>query len=47
MLSFDLLATDPASHARRGALASVVGFAVVVLAYLLLRAGENPGAGFL
>lgn len=36
-----------AAGARRGALASVVGFAVVVAAYVLLRAGEHQGAGFL
>jgi HemX protein len=33
--------------ARRGAVASVVGFAVVVMAYVLLRAAEHAGAGFL
>ncbi|HEX2202844.1 MAG TPA: cytochrome c biogenesis protein CcsA [Longimicrobium sp.] len=33
--------------ARRSALASVLGFAVVVVWYLLLRAGEGPGGGFL
>lgn len=36
-----------APGARRGALASVVGFAVVVMAYVLLRAAEHAGAGFL
>lgn len=36
-----------ARHPRHGALASVIGFVIVVLAYLLLRAGENTGAGFL
>jgi ABC-type uncharacterized transport system permease subunit len=34
-------------RARRAALASVVGFAVVVVGYLLLRAAEGPGGGFL
>jgi HemX protein len=34
-------------RARRTAVASVAGFTVVVLAYLLLRVGEAPGAGFL
>lgn len=34
-------------RARRGAVASVAGFVVVVLSYLLLRVGEAPGAGFL
>lgn len=34
-------------RARRAAVASVAGFTVVVLAYLLLRVGEAPGAGFL
>jgi len=33
--------------ARRAALASVVGFAVVVVGYLVLRVGEGPGGGFL
>lgn len=34
--------------ARRAALATVVGFALVVLSYLLLRAGTaHPGGGFL
>lgn len=33
--------------ARRAAMASVVGFAVVVVGYLLLRTGEGPGGGFL
>ena len=32
---------------RRAALASVLGFAVVVVWYLLLRVGEGPGSGFL
>lgn len=36
-----------AARARRGAMASVVGFAVVVAAYVLLRAAESSGAGFL
>jgi HemX protein len=36
-----------AARARRGALASVVGFAVVVVAYVLMRAAESSGAGFL
>ena len=36
-----------AVNGRRGAAASVLGFAVVVAAYLVLRAGETPGAGFL
>jgi ABC-type transport system involved in cytochrome c biogenesis permease subunit len=36
-----------APGARRGALVSVVGFAVVVAAYVLLRASEHQGAGFL
>ncbi|HEX8317159.1 cytochrome C assembly family protein [Longimicrobium sp.] len=36
-----------ARHPRHGAMASVIGFAIVVVAYLLLRAGENTGAGFL
>jgi hypothetical protein len=34
-------------RARRTAVASVAGFTLVVLAYLLLRVGEAPGAGFL
>ena len=33
--------------ARRAALASVLGFAVVWVWYLLLRVGEGPGGGFL
>jgi ABC-type transport system involved in cytochrome c biogenesis permease subunit len=34
--------------ARRAALATVVGFALVVVSYLLLRAGvAHPGGGFL
>lgn len=38
---------DEAAQARRGALVSVVGFVVVVAAYVLLRASENSAAGFL
>lgn len=34
-------------HARRSAIASVVGFALVVAAYVVLRAAETPGSGFL
>jgi HemX protein len=34
-------------RARRAAMASVVGFAVVVVWYLVLRVGEGPGGGFL
>ncbi|HEX8696518.1 MAG TPA: cytochrome c biogenesis protein CcsA [Longimicrobium sp.] len=34
-------------RARRAALASVLGFAVVVVWYLLLRVGEGSGGGFL
>ncbi|HEU4456244.1 MAG TPA: cytochrome c biogenesis protein CcsA [Longimicrobium sp.] len=33
--------------ARRAALASVVGFALVVVWYLVLRVSEGPGGGFL
>jgi HemX protein len=33
--------------ARRAAMASVLGFAVVWVWYLLLRVGEGPGGGFL
>ena len=40
-------AGEGAARARRGALATVVGFAVVVAAYVLLRASEQQGAGFL
>jgi HemX protein len=40
-------AGEGAARARRGALVSVVGFAVVVAAYVLLRAAESAGAGFL
>jgi HemX protein len=40
-------AGEGAARARRGALVSVVGFAVVVAAYVLLRAAESSGAGFL
>lgn len=36
-----------ARRARRGALAAVVGFTVVVAAYVVLRAAETPGSGFL
>lgn len=36
-----------ATHARRGALTTVVGFAVVVAAYVVLRAAEAAGSGFL
>ncbi|HEU0300070.1 MAG TPA: cytochrome c biogenesis protein CcsA, partial [Longimicrobium sp.] len=38
---------EGSARARRGALASVVGFALVVAAYVLLRATESSGAGFL
>ncbi|HEX2208281.1 MAG TPA: cytochrome c biogenesis protein CcsA [Longimicrobium sp.] len=38
---------DETAQARRGAVVSVVGFAVVVAAYVLLRAAESAGAGFL
>lgn len=40
-------AGEGSARARRGALASVVGFALVVTAYVLLRATESSGAGFL
>lgn len=40
-------AGEGTARARRGALVSVVGFAVVVAAYVLLRAAESAGAGFL
>jgi HemX protein len=53
VLSWLVLATALASRAgggrpaRRAAMATVVGFAVVVVGYLLLRVGEGPGGGFL
>jgi HemX protein len=40
-------AGEGAARARRGALVSVVGFAIVVASYVVLRAAESSGAGFL
>ena len=40
-------AGNGAPRARRGARVSVVGFAIVVVAYVVMRAAESSGAGFL